>query len=74
MKKISLSIDEKRYEFEIPDSMTLFELLKNELKLDLNGDWQGCPESATSVYFNGLLVYPSLILAAECDASEIYIA
>ena len=70
--KITLTVNEARYELECPGGMTLLSMLREEL--GLTGTKEGCGAGecgACTVIFNGMAVNACLVLAGEADGAEI---
>lgn len=72
MRKISLKVNSEVYIREVPDHRTLLKFLREDL--GLTGTKQGCGAGecgACTVIIDGRAVNSCLVLAAECDGSEI---
>lgn len=71
-KKISLSVNRRKYSFEVEVHQTLLHVLRKEL--NLTGTKEGCGEGecgACTVIMDGEPVTSCLILAVEADGSRI---
>lgn len=69
---ISLTINGKKFQFNIDPSIRLLDLLRNEC--GFTGAKEGCGEGecgACTVLMNGEAVYSCLVLAFQADGSEI---
>lgn len=72
MRKISLKVNSEVYIREVPDHRTLLKFLREDL--GLIGTKQGCGAGecgACTVIIDGRAVNSCLVLAVECDGSEI---
>lgn len=71
-KKITIYINNERYDSEIPDQMTLLDFVRVEL--GLTGTKESCGTGdcgSCSILVNGEVVKSCLVLAAEMDEQEV---
>jgi aerobic carbon-monoxide dehydrogenase small subunit len=71
-KEIKLSINKKKYSFEIENRTLLLDLIRN--KLNLTGTKEGCSSSSCgccTVLLDGLAVKSCSILALQADGREV---